>query len=117
MIAHTGVQYAASKNTVVIADDTDVVIILCYYGEPLGFDLFMQSSAKASTKKDRIWNINTTRTELGAKMCDRILFVHATLGCDTTSRLYGLGRALSLKRMTSSSFFRDKARQFSKQDA
>ena len=43
--------------------------------------------------------------------------MHAILGCDTTSRLYGLGKALSLKRITSSSLFRDNARQFSKQDA
>ena len=41
----------------------------------------------------------------------------AILGCNTTSRVYGPGKALSLKRITSSSFFRDKARQFSKQDA
>ena len=68
-------------------------------------------------KKDRVWNIKATRNELGANICDSILFVHAILGCDTTSRLYGLGKALSLKRITSSSLFRDNARQFSKQDA
>ena len=77
----------------------------------------MQGSPKPSTKKDRIWNIKTTRNELGANIYDIVLFVHAILGFNTTSRLYGLGKALSLKRITSSSFFRDKARQFSKQDA
>ena len=44
-------------------------------------------------------------------------FATAILGCDTTFRLYGIGKALSLNRITRSSFFRDKARQFSKQDA
>ena len=117
MIAHTAVQSAASKNTAVIADDTDLVIILCYYAESVGFDLFMQCSAKSSTKKDHIWNIKTTRNELGANIYDSIPFVHAILGCDTTSRLYGHGKALSLKIITLSSFIRDTARQFSKQDA
>ena len=37
--------------------------------------------------------------------------------CDTTSRLYGLGKGLSLKRFTSSSLFRDKAEEFCKKDA
>ena len=79
LIAHTAVQSAASKNTVVIADDTDLVILLCYYAEPVGFDLFMQCSAMSSTKKDRLWNINATRNELGANICDTLLFVHAIL--------------------------------------
>ena len=57
LIAHTAVQSAASKNTVVIDDDTDFFIFLCYYAESVGFDFFMQCSAKSSTKKDRIWNI------------------------------------------------------------
>ena len=46
-----------------------------------------------------------------------ILFIHAILGWDTTSRLYGLGKGLSLKRFTSSASFRDKAEQFCKKDA
>ena len=36
LTAHTAVQSAASKNTVVIADDTALVILLCY-AEPAGF--------------------------------------------------------------------------------
>ena len=46
-----------------------------------------------------------------------ILFIHAILGWYTTSRLYGLGKGLSLKRFTSSASFRDKAEQFCKKDA
>ena len=45
------------------------------------------------------------------------MFIHAILGCGTTSRLYGLGKGLSLKRFTSSALFRDKAEQFCKKDA
>ena len=31
-------------------------------------------------------------TELGEGICDNILFLHAILGCDTTSRLYEIGK-------------------------
>ena len=36
-------------------------------------------------------------TDLGPEVCDCMLFVHAILGCDTTSSLYGIGKKISLK--------------------
>ena len=117
LIAQTAVQPAATKNTVLVADDTDLVILLCYYADPDGFDLFMQCSTRRTTKKNRIWDIKVTQSELGAHICNNILFIHARLGCDTTSRLYGLGKGFSLKRFTSSALFRDKAEQFCKKEA
>ena len=79
--------------------------------------MFMQCSTRGTTKKNRIWDIKVTQSELGADICNNILFIHAILGCDTISRLYGLGKGLSLKRFTSSPLFRDKAEQFCKKDA
>ena len=117
LIAQTAMQSAATKNTVLVADDTDLVILLCYYADPDGFDLFMQCSTRGTTKKNRIWDIKVTQSELGADICNNNLFIYAILGCDTTSRLYGLGKGLSLKRFTSSALFRDKAEQFCKKDA
>ena len=117
LIAQTAMQSAAKKNTVLVADDTDLVILLCYYADPDGFDLFMQFSTRGTTKKNRIWDIKVTQSELGADICDNTLFIHAILVCDTTSRLYGLGKGLSLKRFTSSALFRDKAEQFCRKDA
>ena len=117
LISQTAVQSAATKNTVLVADDTDLVILLCYYADPDGFDLFMQFSTRGTTKKNRIWDIKVTQSELGVDICNNILFIHAIFWCDTTSRLYGLGKGLSLKRFTSSALFRDKAEQFCKKDA
>ena len=111
LIAKTAMQSAATKNTVLVADNTDLVILLCYNADPDGFDLFMQCSTRGTMKKNRIWDIKVTQSELGADICNNILFIHAILGCDTTSRLYGLGKGLSLKRFTSSALFRDKADQ------
>ena len=88
LIAQTAVQSAATKNTVLVADDTDLVILLCYYADPDGFELFMQFSTRGTMKKNRIWDIKVTQNELGADICNNVLFIHAILGCDTTSRLY-----------------------------
>ena len=97
LIAHRAVQSAATKNTVFVADDADLVILLCYYADPDGFDLLMLFSTRGTTKKNRIWDIKVTQSELGADICNNTLFIHAILGCDTTSRLYGLGKGVLLK--------------------
>jgi|688.fasta_scaffold1533422_1 hypothetical protein len=34
---------------------------------------------------------------LTAEVCNSLLFVHAVLGCDTTSRLHGVGKGMALK--------------------
>ena len=117
LIAQTAVQSAATKSTVLVADDTDLVILLCYCADPDGFGLFMQCSTRGTMKENRIWDIKVIQSELGADICNHILFIHAILGWDTTSRLYGFGTGLSLKRFTSSASFRDKAEQFWKKDA
>ena len=57
LIAQTALQSAATKNTVLVADHTDLVIMLCYYADPDCFDLFMQFSTRGTTKKNRIWDI------------------------------------------------------------
>ena len=104
LIAQTAVQSAATKSTVLVADDTDLVILL-------------HGGQRGTTKENRIWDIKVTQSELGADICNNILFIHAILGWGTTSILHGLGKGLWLKRFTSSASFRDKAEQFCKKDA
>ena len=61
LIARIAVQSAATTNTVLVADDTDLVILLCYYADPDGFDLFMQGSIRGTTKNNRIWDIKSPK--------------------------------------------------------
>ena len=49
---------------------------------------------------------------LGPDMYNNILFMHALLGCDTTSRLYGIGKGASLKKFKACSTFREQAKVF-----
>ena len=41
---------------------------------------------------------------LGPDVCDHILFIHAILGCDVTSRLFGLGKGLAVVERIKSNF-------------
>ncbi len=54
---------------------------------------------------------------LGPDICNHILFIHALLGCDTTSRLYGIGKGSSLKKFTASHPFREQAKVFNTHSA
>ena len=49
---------------------------------------------------------------LGAKVCDNMLFVHALLGCDTTSHIYGLGKGVALQLIRTDKTFQEMAKVF-----
>ena len=69
-------------------------------------------SQKKNTKKLRVWNIRATKEKLDQDICNNILFIHAILGCDTTSHLYGVGKGTSLSKFKASSMFREQAKVF-----
>ena len=59
-------------------------------------------------------NINSLNDILGKTVCEHILFVHALLGSDTTSRIYGIGKPVSLKLIQENNFgFLQQAKVFS----
>ena len=45
-----------------------------------------------------MWNIKEVRAKLGTFLCKHIPFLHAFLGCDTTSRLFGIGKGSIIKK-------------------
>ena len=47
-------------------------------------------------------------------MCTNILFVHAFLGCDTTSRLHGIGKGVALKKLATDPLFYEQAEAFNR---
>lgn len=64
-----------------------------------------------------VWDITVVKKQLGSEICTHILFLHALLGCDTTSHLHGIGKGKSLKMFQSSQHFREQAQVFDMQSA
>ena len=52
------------------------------------------------------------QNELGSSVCQQLLFVHAISGCDTTSALYGLGKAIFMRKAKKSTAFIAQANKF-----
>ena len=60
----------------------------------------------------RVWNIKALTDILGPQTSKHLLFLHAVLGCDTTSRLYGVGKSVSLKKFLKNDDFKKVAHVF-----
>ena len=113
IIVQTAVQSASSRQTILVGDDTDLIVLLCFHTTDDICDIFFRPELKTGTKKNpRCWNIKHVQNVLGEDVCQNLLFTHAILGCDTTSRLFGLGKGLALKHIRFDNFFRIQAKIF-----
>ena len=85
------------------------------------FCVFM--SNKILQARDQVRNIEeTTMLEhvqrmLGSAVCNNLLFAHATIGCDTTSRVFSIGKGLALKHIRSDNYFTAQAEIFLQENA
>ncbi|KAL7395312.1 hypothetical protein ABVT39_014279 [Epinephelus coioides] len=117
LIVQKAVESATATNTVLIGDDTYQLVLLIYYTNLKSHDLFFKPETKKSMKKPRVWNIKAVKQQLGPSVCTHILFIHGIARCDTTSRLYGIGKGAPLKKFTTSADFREHATVFDTQSA
>ena len=91
----------AKKGTIVLAgEDTDLLVLLLYHTTQDHNDIFFAPGQTAGKKQPRIWEIKKVQQVLGPDVCDRILFAHAITGCDTTNRMFSIGKSQSVKKLT-----------------
>ena len=57
LIVQTAIQSARSVPTVLVGDDTDLLVLLCYHAEMDAHDLFFKPEPKQMSKKRRFWDI------------------------------------------------------------
>jgi len=87
MVAKKGIEHARETVTYVIGEDTDLLVLLCHYAERGMNDLYFKSSKEGG----KCWHINSVAEALGESIYRALPVVHALCGCDTTSRLCGIG--------------------------
>ncbi len=93
LIVQTAVEISRHSISVVVGDDTDLLVLLLHHGQRKNHPLFLTSEPKKG-KSAKVWDIYLLQNGLGDQVCRRILFIHAILGCDTTSRLHGIGKGI-----------------------
>ena len=87
-IVSTALGYCTGESpVVVVADDTDIVIMLLYHWRKgMGDPIFFQE------RSNRGWNMKSVCPKLDVDK-EHLLFIHAMSGCDTTSAPFGKGKA------------------------
>lgn len=94
-IIESTIESARTKKTVLVGEDTDLLVLLCFHANITDHTIFFTSHQK---NKHRIWNITKTKTNIGNTICRILPVIHAISGCDTTSRLFGIGKGQVYKR-------------------
>ena len=113
LIVKTAVESARTSTTVLVGDDTDLLVLLCYHASVDGYDLYFRPEPKANARGARVWHMKKVKEQLGKEVCRNLLYHHAITGCDTTSRLYGVARATVLKKFENVLHFKEQAYVFS----
>jgi hypothetical protein len=96
LIATTAVQSSITRPTIIL------LILLLYYYECGSMQLIFRPNHDKKTVKSKIWDIGKTTCVLGQETCKVIPVIHAISGCDTTSKLYGVGKRAALKKFMDS---------------
>ena len=112
LIVLTAVASARHKETVLIGNDTDLLVLLLHHADMDAHEVFLKSEPKKSAQQNKIWFIRQYKRLLGPDVCHHILFIHAILGCDVISRLFGLGKGLAVKKIKSDFQFCQQAKMF-----
>ena len=99
LVVQTAVSCAETSSTTLIGNDTDLLVLLLYHAKFDACDIFMQTDTHGNNQ--RSYDIKRIKSELGTEAAENLLICHAMSGCDTTSRLHGVGKpavvSLSLK--------------------
>ena len=102
-IVSAAIRLASPKTdnpVIIVADDTDIAIMLLYHWNVLMSDIIFNSK-----KSQTAWGIKNACFNLENK--EHLLFVHAWSGCDTVSAIFGKGKVSFLKLLDQSDELKD----------
>ena len=118
LIVSKAIESALTSETIVVGEDTDLLVLLLYHADLNSHKIFFKSDMKQNLRSETvIRDILSIKEALGVIVCKNILFIHAIAGCDTTSGLFGTGQGSPLKMLKENEHFRKNARKFNKDNS
>ena len=96
LIAKTAIDYAEKYTTQVIGEDTDIFQLLVSQLKPNSKDLYMITDKQNA--KHPFLDITDIKHNLGHEIASCLPGLHAISGCDTTSKLFGIGKSTVMKK-------------------
>ena len=104
----TTVASAQTKHTILVGDDTDLLVLLLHPDIDAN-NIFVPPENTQTSKTEKVWFYNS------ARLGEHLLFMHAIFGCETTSRLFGLGKGIVVTKLSDSHFYKS-AETFTKKN-
>ena len=96
LVVAVALGFASSNQSVsVVANDTDVLVLLVYHFRSSMSEVFMLSQPGKP-----VHSIRAITSALGSTIVSRLLVIHALSGCDTTSCLFGHGKVSVYKKLS-----------------
>jgi len=93
LIVKSAVEVAEQQQSVtVVAEDTDILVLLVHHVQPGMAEVYMLSVCKARKSMVSV-SIQKVQEINGTSAVRQLLVIHALAGCDTTSALHGRGKA------------------------
>ena len=109
-IVKAAVAMSSYKTTTLIGEDTDLLVLLLHHSSTNGKKLYLRSDKGGPTL---VFDIQVMKQALGNTICCNLLFLHAFTGCDTTSRIFGIGKKSALQKLIKESVIKSCAAVFS----
>lgn len=98
-----------------VGDDTNILVLLCFHADVAAHKFYFIPEPKKSSTKQRTCDIKIAKSIFRLDICSRHLFMHAILGCDTTSKPFGIGKGVALKMAINNLDFAEMADEFSRE--
>ncbi|CAJ1064633.1 hypothetical protein SNEBB_002215, partial [Xyrichtys novacula] len=95
-IAKAAISMSAFRPTTLIGEDPDLLVLLLYHADASKCVELYFCSDKA---KSHVYNIKVLKQVLGEAVCNDRLFLHAFTGCDSVSRVFGIGKKVGFQRI------------------
>ena len=98
LIVKKAVELSETTDTILVGEDTDLLVLFFHYAGKNTRKIFLCPEPKQNaTRRSKVWDIQLCQQALGSDVCEIVLFIHAIVGWDTTSSLYGISKEFSLK--------------------
>jgi len=82
------------QSVTVVAQDTDIFVLLVHHVQPGMAEVYMLSVCKArKSMVSKLLSIQKVQESIGTSAVRQLLVIHALTGCDTASALYGHRKA------------------------
>ena len=107
LIVSTALTSALVSPTVLIGEDTDLLCLLVSQIEDRHQDIYFAPKKKSTDVTRKVWNIHALSRNMGTDLCKSLLFLHAIGGCDTTSRLFEIGKGTIINMYLDTRGFRE----------